>query len=217
MASKHKSASNWSVTRLVASATLGVLLLVLSLGGATISAVTGIPISSGIVNVFVSGAMFAFCTVLIRQFGSATLMGTIYSILAIPLPLFGSPGFAPKVLVGIIVGLIADTISLILRSSPRISSLFVGAATQVSIVLIVAGLGVALGMPGIDKMLDMFFKPLPLTGVLIAGGLAGILGFWVYSRIENRSVVIRIQATRPSNFNYNSMKSNSKANSENNE
>ena len=188
--------SRWTVTRLVTSGTLGVLLLILSLGGATISATTGIPISSGLINVFVSGAMFAFCVALIPQLGSATLMGAVYSILAIPLPLFGSPGFAPKVLVGLVVGLLADAIGLVFRSRPRIAAFLVGGTTQVAIVLMVAGLGIALRMPGAEKVLALFVKPVALAGALVAGGLAGLFGFWVYTRIRHRSIVVRIQAPR---------------------
>lgn len=185
--------AGWNVTKLVSAGALGVLLLVLSLGGAAIAGVTGIPGSSGIINVFVSGAMFALCCLVIRRFGAATIMGFVYSVLAIPLPLFGTPGFVPKILLGISSGLLADVIFLILRRNERIASLAVGAATQLLISLGIVVTGRLFGMPGIEQFEKIAFSPVGIIAAIVIGGIAGFLGWLIYSRIRDTAVVVRIQ------------------------
>jgi hypothetical protein len=183
----------WNITKLIATGSLGVLLLVLSLGGATIASVTGIPGTSGIINMFVSGIMFVVCVLLIRKFGAATIMSFIYSVLALPLALYGTPGFLPKVLIGIGIGLIADVLYLGLKRQERVASLVIGGVTQLLIPISIIFLGRLFGMPGLAELEKLFLSVPMASAVLIIGAIAGYLGWLIYSRIKNSNVVVRIQ------------------------
>ena len=73
--------------------------------------------------IFVSAMMFAFCCLLIRQFGCATIMGLIYSICALPLPVIGTTGFLPKILIGFSAGVAADLTYFLLKKNVKIAAI----------------------------------------------------------------------------------------------
>lgn len=183
----------WTVTKLVGVSTLGVLYLLFSLVGATLPALTGIPMSSGIVNFVVSAAMYVFGVLVVDKFGTGMLMGIIFATLALPLPLYGAPGFVPKLLIGVATGLAADLSYLLFHKRPLLAAYAIGASTQITITLLVAGLGVVFAMPGIEKMISFFVTPLTLGLIVVLGGAAGLLGYWLFRKLKDRTIVRRIR------------------------
>lgn len=182
----------WNIYKLITAGSLGVLLLVLALAGSTVTAVTGVPGAGGIINIFISGAMFAFCCLLLKQFGSATLMGVIYGICAIPLPLLGTPGFLPKIVIGTLAGLIADCLYALLKRHERIAAPVIGAFSQIFIGLSILGLGLLFSLPGIEKFLKIL-SPIALVSSLLFGAAAGYVGYLIFSRLRETAVVRKIQ------------------------
>jgi ABC-type thiamin/hydroxymethylpyrimidine transport system permease subunit len=185
--------SKWNTTRLISAASLGVLRLVLSLGGGAMVAATGIP-AGGFLNLFVSSASFAFTLLLIGQFGAATLQAVTFSLLAIPLPMSGGPGFLPKILIGLVTGLIADIVFALLRRWRETWAAIIACPFAVlPISLLVVWLGRLFGLPGVEESAEIFLNPLILAG-LAAGALAGGgIGWFIYDRLKNTTVVTRIQ------------------------
>ena len=186
--------SKWNTTKLMAAAGLGVVYLAFGLLFAVITAPIGIPGIGGAVNMFISGALFALVCLVIRRFGAAAIMGFIASVLAIPFSFLGPPGFFLKIIVGVVVGLVADMVFLFLAKTPRLASLVIGALTQLLFGLGIVGFGFLIGVPGIDKLAKLLLSPFGIAGALIGGAIGGFVGWLIYRRIEKFPVVRRIQA-----------------------
>lgn len=185
----------WTTTKLITVGSLGVLNLVISLFGGGITIVTGIPGMSGAINGFIGAIITVFAVFLIPSFGVVTIMYTIYSILALPLPLMGTPGFFPKILLGFTVGLIVDICLLLSRKNKWLVIISASFVSQYATGLGIYLLGVYFGLPGIEKLRKFVFLPIPiliLGGALLMGGF-GYLGFLLYKKLENTALVKRIQ------------------------
>lgn len=183
----------WNVTRLIAVGSLAVLWLALSLVGATLPLITGIPGASGLINIFVGGIMYAVCCLVIPKFGAAMLMGFVFSVLAIPVPLMGTPGFAPKILIGISSGLIGDLINLVFRKARIPAAILIGGMTNLAVGLEIVGLGYVFGVAGIERAAKFIVSVPGILGMLVGGGIAGYFGWIIYSRLRTSAVVMRIQ------------------------
>lgn len=184
--------TKWTVVRLIAAASLGVLSPVLQLLGAGISGVTGIPLASGVINAFVSPAMIMICAFVVGQFGAVTIMYTVNGIVQLPFPLTGTPGFLPKVPILIIAGVIADVLYLLLKRNNRIASLVIGGATMLYVGVAVVEVGRLFGIPGIEQTAKLLYSPL-IIPIILMSAVGGYLGWLVYSRIKDTAVVVRIQ------------------------
>lgn len=186
--------NSWTTTKLITAGGIGVFNLVISLFGSGITAVTGIPGMSGAINSFLGAIITVFAVFLIRSFGVVTVMYTIYSILALPLPLLGTPGFLPKVLLGFTVGLIVDICYLLVRKNKWLTIVTISFISQYSTGLGIYLLGSYFGLPGIEKLRKFIFLPAPIliVGILLMGGF-GYIGFLLYKKLENTTLVKRIQ------------------------
>lgn len=193
MKKKESKKGKWNMTKLIVTGGLAMVYLVLALSGSALQAIMVFPGAAGIIMVFISAMMFAFCCLLIRQFGCATLMGLIYSIAALPLPTMGTPGFLPKILIGVVAGVAADSMYYLLRKNPKVASIGIGAITQIIIPFMIIGLGWLLSMPGIEKFIKLFFSPMIIPVTIFVGGLSGYVGYLLFSKLKYTSAVKRIQ------------------------
>lgn len=183
----------WNTTRLIAAGSLGILQLLFNLSGSLISATTGMPLTSGFINVFTSGIFFAITCLLIREFGAATIMFSVYSVLALPLPVLGVSGFFPKLIIGPIIGLIVDIFYFISRNNEKLGAILAGSVSQLIIPSFIIILSRVIDIPGIEKTLTLFPIWLFIFGAIVAGGISGYLGYLIYQKIKNTSVVMKIQ------------------------
>ena len=142
----------WTTTKLITAGGLGVFNLVISLLGAGISVFTGIPGMSGAINAFLGAIITVFAVFLIQSFGVVTIMYTIFSILALPLPLVGTPGFVPKVLLGFITGVIIDVTFLFVRKNRVVAAFVIGFLSQYLTGLGIYLMGVFFNIPGIGNL-----------------------------------------------------------------
>lgn len=183
----------WSVTKLMATGSLAVLTLVFQLAGAGIAAATGVPLTSGLINVFVSPAMLVLCLLVVDQVGVATIYMTVLGVLQLPLPLTGIPGFLPKVLILLVIGVLVDVVCVLLRRTRLIASLVIGGLDMFLAGLGTVEIGRLFGMPGVEQAADLFYSPIGIVGALVGGAIGGLVGWLIYSRIRNSTVVVRIQ------------------------
>ena len=191
--------SKWNTTKFIAVGGLGAVTVALSLFGAAINVVTGISGLGAIVNIFVYCMMLAFCCLTIDKFGSATLMGLILSICAIPIPVLGPSGFLPKVLIGIAFGFAADMIYMLLKRNKKIAAIAIGIISSYVIGFLLVWLGSLFSIPGIHKLIETFLTiPVMLVVTMLVitiySAFSGYVGYLVFKRLKNTSIVKRIQA-----------------------
>ncbi|MBI4099586.1 hypothetical protein HY440_01120 [Candidatus Microgenomates bacterium] len=183
----------WTTTKLIATGSLAILSLVLSLAGASLTVLTGLPGASGAINAFTSAVLTVFAVFLIREFGTATLMGFVFSVLSLPLPLEGTVGFLPKLLIGPLVGLMADLLFLLLKKRPWLAAISIGFVSQYLTGLLIYLLGSLFPIPGIDRLRPLILSPLTVIGTFVLMGGFGYLGYRLYTKLEDTSLVKRIQ------------------------
>jgi len=184
----------WTITKLIAIGSLAVVRLLLSLIGAPIVTVTGIPGSSGAVTIFIMGITLAFTCLSIRKFGAATIMSLIHGILELPLPLSGAPGFLPGVGIATSGGFLADCIFLLLKRDKKLAVILMGGGVSILEAFELIWLGKMFSIPGIETFSRLFLSPIIIPATFAAGAFAGYMGYLIYKKLENTSIVKRIQA-----------------------
>ena len=190
----------WTTTKLIAAGSVGVAMLILSLAGGVLNSVTGIAGVGGLINVFVQGGLTTFVVLTVRQSGSATVAWLVLTILAIPLPIIGPAGFFFKILNGLFIGICSDFTSWVFRKRERVAGVLVGGASTASAAVALF----ALSLFGIKWLLvaeKVSRSLLTFPGVIvfvllsfIAGMVPGYLGWLIYDRLKDTSVIKRIQA-----------------------
>ncbi|MDD4989880.1 MAG: hypothetical protein PHW31_01055 [Candidatus Pacebacteria bacterium] len=185
--------TKWSITKLAAAASIGAMFLVFGVLGSIVYSIVGFPGASAIITSFTTPIMFALVVLLIRKFGAGTIAGLVYYTLGLPLGTGGGPGFLPKILVGLVAGIIADAILLSLKNKEKIAAPAVAVASQLIIGLMVAGLCKLFSVPGIDKFISLFLKPITFIAAIIIGIIDGLVAYLIYNRLKNTAVVKRIQ------------------------
>ena len=181
----------WRVTQLTAVGAFAVLYLIFGLFGSAIHAFTGIPGLEGLFMAFIAGGLYVFVSELVPRFGATTLVGCIYGVLALPLPLLGTPGFFPKVLTGLAAGLTADIVSCLLRRFKWLRAALTGGITLIVLTTFYVGLGYLMQMPGIERTLKVLVPAGTLICVL--GLLGGLFGEWLFGKVDSTAVVRRIR------------------------
>lgn len=193
---KGKS-SIFTPVRLGAIGALGVLLLLINLGtGTLVVLVTGIMAAGAFLMTFFGPMMYVISRLIIGRFGTGTLAGLVYSLIALGFPIMGPPGFVPKLLTGIGYGLITDAVFAIWQRKEKIASMIAGILSDL------LGMGILLVTfrvflpPAIsEKTFALFLGKLPMVIVLlvILGGAGGFVGWLIYNEIRNRAIVRRLQ------------------------
>lgn len=146
--------------------------------GSAINALTGIPLTGGILNGIIVGAMITIGIKGVDKFGAATLIWFVFTIFAIPTITFGPPGWY-KVIVGLISGIIWDIlISLFKRS--KFGYIF---SAGVGAVAITYGVFIAvkiLGLPAAEKLAKALYLLLPLN--FIISSIGAMVGLWLFGK-----------------------------------
>jgi hypothetical protein len=185
--------NKWTITKLIVIGSLAIIDLALGLSGSVIQTVVGVPGAAGIVMQLVGPMMLVFCSLLIQQFGAATLMLFVFHICALPLPMSGPPGFLPKILIGLIAGLITDTLYLLLKKQEKIAAGVIGAVNPPIFLFLIFGLGKLFSVPGVDDLAEVLSSPISIVVMLAVGALGGYIALFVFNRLKNTAIVARIQ------------------------
>lgn len=183
----------WTIQKLVAAGALGVITTLVSLPGSFISVTLGVPGAGAVSNAFILPLSFIFALLLINKFGSATIVGAVYGFLILPMPIGGLPGFLPKTILWITVGLVSDIIWALLKVKERVKVLITcGVGTIVGLLLFTSTL-VIFNIPGGEVFIDLIKKPFILPILAIWGMVGGYFGRIIYNKIKKTSIVKRIQ------------------------
>lgn len=152
---------------------------------------TGIDAATGIngIGYMVSGFIFVALGIIgaytVKRFGSITILGLIYGVLTTPTNILGPPG-AQKILLGLLVGLIADFIVWIFKRK-RLG--YYLSFTIGNLITLPAWIGILIlfGLPGVEEIMSIIWI---IVGVYIAQGLVGAwIGLRVYDKIKNKGVI----------------------------
>lgn len=186
--------SKWTTTKLVVLAGLVVLGFIASLAGGFLIAITGIPGAGGFITPFLVMIVVIFALLVIRKFWTATIGCIIYGILALPTPMFGPPGFLPKILIIVGLGIWIDIVYFFFRKNDRLAPIMIGVLSAPIVSLLLIGIGLLFNMPGIDKFINILLSPFFVALTSILGATGGYIGYLFYNRLKNTSIVRRIQA-----------------------
>lgn len=181
-----------TVWTMVAVATFGTLMLLANLStGTLIVLATGIPGSGGVVMFFLYTLLAVLARLVIGRFGAATLSSLVFGALGLAFPILGPPGFLPKLIVTLALGLLVDLSFALTPRRERWGSLLAG--------LLVGYAGLAM----IALMFRVFLPELypgfmRFFSIFLAINWAeGLLGGWLawlfYRRIKNRYAVRQIR------------------------
>lgn len=183
--------SGWDTTKLITAGSLGVLLFLLNLPMIALGELFIIP---NLMISFFGPMMVVLACLIVDKFGVATLGGFIYSLLVLPLSSFGPPGFLPKVLVTPAAGFLVDLTYLSLKKNKRLASLAAGVVTNLGILILFYFLFALLNFPFVEgTFIKRVVQPIVLPPFALEGAIAGWAGWKVYLKIENTSIIKRIQ------------------------
>lgn len=183
----------WTTTKLIAIGGLAVVAIIANFPGMILQSIFGIPLISGFSAVFVAEIMTVICLLTINRFGAASFYRLIIGILQLPLPIAGSPGFIGKIPISIGVGFLADILFHFMKGNKKLAAIIIGGIDEVYWVFALILVGRLLGMPGIEKSAKIFLNPLMILGAFLGGSIGGYLGYIIYQKIKDTSVVERIK------------------------
>lgn len=182
----------WTTTKLIAIGSLAVLQIIGVLAGATLNTISGMGIG-GIINGFVFCITFVLCSLTIKKFGAAVLMGLLAGILAIPLPILLAPGFLPKVFILFAMGLTVDCLLLLPTSNKKFLTIMTGGLVNLVNLLVSVSLAIIFLIPGLANYLKLTWSLPALVGTFVQGLFSGWFSWLIYQKIKNAAVVKRIQ------------------------
>ena len=183
----------WTTTKLIAIGGLAALDVSLALFGGIISSATGIPLAGGVVNNIIENSFVVFTLLLMDRFGTGIIFRFVVAALELPLPLLGAPGFGPKIIIGLVAGLLADIIYLASKRNKIVTSFLIGGLIQIWIVYSVVIIGRLVKMPGVEKTALVIMSAPLLMGAVVLGGLGGVLGYFIFKKVKGSSAIERLQ------------------------
>lgn len=157
--------------------------------GSWIIAITGIPGTSALINTLLNLFILTISLLVLRKFGTATIIYGLYGLIALPTALAGGgPGFWPKVPLSIISGLLFEI--------PVILTGFKKRGFAVGLILLALGyllyvpVYYLMGVPELQQIKKILIPG--IIAVIVLGAIGIWLGFLVYNKIKNKSLVKQI-------------------------
>ena len=174
----------FSTKELVLIALFAALMGVIGNSTSAITSALGIPFIS-VFNVLFVAVLAGFLALLIKKFGTLTLMYLIIGVLYWPGPALGPPGLY-KIAVLFFPGLITDII-LTIGNKKRRQVLPIAIAVGILLIpLEIYVFASLLSIPGIEKTLFILDKL--AIGGFIFGLIGGWLGTKIYKRLKNKRI-----------------------------
>ncbi len=190
---------NWTITKLIAVGSLGVLQFVLTLP------IRGLFIGSGnnplgAIFYLVSGPIFTVITLLlVKQFGSVTIKNLVVTLTSLPFPhVYPFPFY---IFLGPAQGIILDSLFYFLKQRRRLSFLLIGGVDSFIEAFSLYAIYITIGYAHAEKLPGILLESIKMTGRLILlfglifliGAASGYGAYLIYQKIKNTSVVRRIQ------------------------
>ncbi|MBT3463429.1 hypothetical protein HOD20_08710 [archaeon] len=183
----------WSTTKLIATGSFGVLIILFSIAGLLINAITGSTHIGGALNSLANISFMIICVFVIDKFWSATFMYSLLGILALSFPLLGPAGFALKIPMVIITGIIADIGYKLYGKNKLIYSITIGGPILLFYSIVLVELSHFFNVPGFELASKILYSPIGIFGNFFMGSISGVVGYIIYIKIKNTTIVKRIQ------------------------
>ncbi len=182
---------SFKAKQLIFIALMAVLLFVINLVfGSILIAATGIPMANAIFSGITFGIFVLLMVRTLPKFWTFTLFFLIYSILEIPTPLGGAPGFWPKIPINVLVGLAAD--SFLLSTKYKKWSYFVGFYVLATVnTLAFIFFMKMFNVPGVEKLAAILWWLIPVYWVL--GTIGILIGEAIYNKLKNNKTYLQIK------------------------
>jgi hypothetical protein len=165
------ASAQWELKHFILSGILAALAFAVAFVlGTGIILATGIPATGGIANIFAAVFILIIGMKIVPKFGFATLTLGLLFTLAIPTIIGGPPGVY-KIVNGILIGLVADIVTVLGRRT-RWAYILAGSLGSVTSILSIYIALVILQLPGADRLAPLL---LPLT---LLQAVMGALGAW---------------------------------------
>lgn len=179
----------WTTKKFVLVGLFGALVWAMYLGvSLPIIAVAGLGMGV-IVQPFLTVFLFVLFKQIMPDFGSAMLLGLLVSILFVPLPFFGPPGFIPKVFVLLAAGFLIDILSLLLKRGAKAYG-FIGFVSAEITYIIFLSAFIAFGVPLAERLISLAV-PLAFSSA-IEGSLGGFCAYLAFNKIKDKPWIKRI-------------------------
>jgi hypothetical protein len=184
----------WKTTKLIVIGSLVTLDFCISLAATLITVSTGIPLMSGAITAFVGPILMITCGLIVNQFGTFTIYELLYTFLALPTALWGPPGFLPKVLVGLAIGVLSDVVYFLFKKLNKfISFTIISLIANFLGTLLFVIFGKFMNVPGVEKTAIFIIKPIFILAFLLVAILDSFLAIKISEKLKTTSVVRRIQ------------------------
>jgi len=182
----------WTTKKLILSAIFGGLACVLYLAVSfPIIAVLGSGMGFIIMPFFTFLLLILFKQIL-PDFWSASLVGLVASILFVPLPFFGPPGFLPKIII-ILAGCITiDVFYFIFKRSLKVTCIISGIGAAIVVSMLMMWFFILFNIPNVEKFLSIGI-PIIVFVAIIEGILGGFCGYLIYQQIRNKAFIKQLQ------------------------
>jgi len=185
---------NWTTTKLITIGGLAALDFIIHTIASVITVATGIIMASGAITAIVGPLLLAVCLLLIDRFGAGFIFLTIVGILDLPLAIAGPPGFLPKILIFMSMGLIADSLYAVFKKHSKLIMVsIIGGINDIYLTSAVIAVGLLLNISAVEKVATLVPLPIYIIALFTVGALSGYFGRLIYQKIKNTSVVRRIQ------------------------
>jgi len=182
----------WNVRKLVFSGIMAVAYWAINLAVATPFAVTLGPGSAGVIFFFLTPLLSVSYRRIVNEVGALVWLGIIESLLFLPTPSLGPPGFLPKIIIIMTGTVLMEIVYFVLRKKPMIAGVISGSVLSFLITLIMVIIFRLLEVPAGAFLLALAIPFLVLAA--FEGALGGWAGETLYKRVENRPLVARIRA-----------------------
>jgi len=179
-------------TRLFIASGFAALYAAAGIIGSILQSVFGVPGIAGVIMVFLGPFLVVFTLNTFKKFGGTFFMCLIYSIIVIPFNVLGTPGFFPKIVIGIISGLIVELLFLLPLRKYFIWNAFIGGVYELVVGYSIVLLGILFRMPGINELAKISLMWYFIIPAFIISSISGYLGLRIYKNMEGTPLMTKV-------------------------
>lgn len=188
-----KKDTKFTTTQLLALGGLAVLKFLVTLIFYTTTLTSTGSLFSGYAAVAVGPFFTVLSVLVVGKFGSALIFNVVRTVLELPLPMIFPP--FTNIVLQPLIGIITDVIYRGIREKKILFS-FLGGCIY-NLFWMITGLGlfltVGLSISVPPSLITIQWIVLIGLSAVILGGLSGILALFVYKKVKDTSIVVRIQ------------------------